>query len=84
MFTQLYFSSSLQRGGDSVVQFDKAKTRTKGRKRRANRTGLRILRIKLRILRIRDTKVQIMKQVMRIHSVDRQVLSRVMVTTKIV
>ena len=85
MFTQLYFSSSLQRGGDSVVQFDKAKTRTKGRKkRRANRTGLRILRIKLRILRIRDTKVQIMKQVMGIHSVDKQVLSRVMVTTKIV
>ena len=52
----LYFSSALQRGGGSVVQLEKAKTRAKGRKkRRANEIGLRILRI-------RDFKVQIMKQ----------------------
>ena len=57
-----YFSSALQKRGGSVVQLDKAKTRAKGRKkRRANEIGLRILRI-------RDFKVQIMKQVMGIDS----------------
>ena len=64
-------------GGDSVVQLDKANTRTKGRKkRRANEIGLRILRF-------RDIKVQIMKEVgensprrphILEHSVDKQEL----------